>query len=73
MKKTYKYTESKILKQIGNNIRKARLEKGLSMFELARQSRVHQATIKKIEEGTSNSSIMVLETLTKILSIHISV
>lgn len=73
MKKTYKYTESKILKRIGNDIRTARLKKDISMFELGRRSGVHQATIKEIEEGTTNASVMVLEALTRILSIHISV
>ena len=73
MKKTYNYSESKILKRIGNTIREGRIKKNISMFELGRRSGIHQGTIKKIEAGITNPSIMVLEALTSKLKINVSV
>jgi len=70
-RRTYNYSESKILKTIGDRLAKERIKQKLSWFELSRRADVHQATIKKIEEGTTNPSLVVLELLTRELQIHI--
>lgn len=73
MKRTYNYAQSKILQRIGHNVRDAREAKGLSMFELSRMSKIHQQTIKKIEEGKTNPTIVVLEILAEKLQMHICI
>lgn len=70
-RRTYNYTESKILKTIGERIATERKKAGLSQFELARKSGIHQATLTKIEDGKVNASVIILELITRVLQIHI--
>lgn len=58
---------------IGRDLRKIRLQKGMSLTELATLSGVSKSYISSIERGLkSNPSILILEKLSKALNIPLT-
>jgi transcriptional regulator with XRE-family HTH domain len=58
-----------INKQVGEKIRKRRLELGLSQEQLAHESDLHRAYIGQIERGEKNIGIQNLEVIAKALKV----
>ncbi len=61
----------KILKSIGDNIRKIRDSKNISQQELADHSNVAKSTIHRIENGKLNPSIVTIIKICDFLEINI--
>jgi transcriptional regulator with XRE-family HTH domain len=54
-----------ILKQLGTNIKNARLRRNLSMQEIAERAAISIPTLRAVESGSPNTSIGIyLQTLT---------
>jgi transcriptional regulator with XRE-family HTH domain len=53
---------------IGNNIRRLRNEKGISQQELADNSNIAKSTVQRIENGSLNPTILMLNTISESLS-----
>ena len=56
---------------IGINVRKYRLEKGLSQNDLAFQSELDRSYISDIELGKSNPTILTLQKISRALELEI--
>ncbi len=54
-----------IRKLLGSNVRRLRLEKGLSQEDYAFEARVHRTYVSDIERGARNPSATVIERLAK--------
>ena len=65
-------THEEIIKLIGSNIRKARMEKGLYQFELADLAGVGRNSIIKIEAGERYTNLWTLISIAKGLELEIS-
>ena len=65
-------THEEIIKVIGNNIRKARKEKGLYQFELADLVGVNRNSIIIIESGKRHANLWTLIAIAKGLEVEIS-
>jgi putative transcriptional regulator len=57
--------KSEFLQKLGANIKKLRLEKGISQAELARLCEKERASIERIENGKINPSAYVLYEVAK--------
>lgn len=62
-----------IQKKFGNQVKKLRLEKGLSQEKLAYEADLDRTYIPSIEKGERNVSITVIEKIAKALKVKISV
>jgi transcriptional regulator with XRE-family HTH domain len=62
-----------LTKLIGQNIRKARLEKGVKLETLAKSIRVDKSTMSKIENGQSEITISRLEKIANALQIDYNI
>ena len=60
-----------ITKKFGKQVKKLRLEKGLSQEALAHQADLDRTYIPSIEKGERNVSIIVIEKIAKALKIKI--
>jgi len=60
-----------ITKKFGKQVKKLRLEKGLSQEALAHQADLDRTYIPSIEKGERNVSITVIEKIAKALKIKI--
>lgn len=60
-----------IKQKFGNNVKKFRLEKGLSQETLALESGLDRTYIPGIEKGERNVSINVIEKISKGLKVEI--
>jgi transcriptional regulator with XRE-family HTH domain len=58
--------------RIGLNVQRLRRGKELSQEELAARADVHQTYLSGIERGKRNASVLVLERISKALSVDIS-
>jgi transcriptional regulator with XRE-family HTH domain len=56
---------------VGWNLRRIRVERGLSLEELAGDSEVDSSTVARIERSTVNASIDILERLAKALRVSV--
>ncbi|MDQ5954948.1 MAG: hypothetical protein QG583_876 [Patescibacteria group bacterium] len=59
-------------KQIGENIKKIREQRGTTQEELADKVGVHVSYISRIERGVVNPSVEVLENIAKALKVKSS-
>lgn len=59
------------LKKVGKNIRKLRLEKGLSQEKIAEALGISRNAFGLIERGISNTSIARLNVIYKILGVNL--
>lgn len=57
---------------LAGNLRRARLELGLSLSELSRRSRIGKATLSQLEAGAGNPTIETVFSLSRALRIPIS-
>ncbi|NKZ05516.1 helix-turn-helix domain-containing protein [Actinomadura latina] len=57
---------------LAGNLRRARLELGLSLSELSRRSRIGKATLSQLEAGAGNPTIETVFSLSRVLEIPIS-
>lgn len=62
-----------IKKKFGKQVKKLRLEKGLSQEKLAYEADLDRTYIPSIEKGERNVSIVVIEKIAKALNVKISV
>lgn len=64
--------ESKeFLKLIGNNVRKLRNDRGMSQQDLADYCNIAKSTIQRIENGSMNPTILMLQSISKILGVEV--
>jgi len=61
-----------IKKKFGNQVKKLRLQKGLSQEKLALLSNLDRTYLPSIEKGNRNVSITVVEKIAKALNVNIS-
>ena len=60
-----------INKQLGLNLKKYRLEKGLTQENLAEKVGIHPTYVGKLESGKNNPSIKMLYKITRTLEIKL--
>lgn len=65
-------SEKEIIKQIGDNIRKLRLERHLSQFQLQVDANVAKNQIGRIERGEHIPNIITVIKIAKALNVSIS-
>ena len=53
-------SEEDILKHVGESIRGARVASNLTLEELSRKSEINITTLSKIENGKTNTTILVI-------------
>lgn len=63
--------DKEYLKLIGNNVRKLRNERGMSQQDLADYCNIAKSTIQRIENGTMNPTILMLQSISKVLGIDV--
>lgn len=57
---------------LAGNLRRARLERGLSLSELSRRSKIGKATLSQLEAGAGNPTIETVFSLSRALQVPIS-
>jgi len=60
-----------ITKDFGDNLKKIRLNKGLTQEQLATLSKLHRTYISDVERGSKNISLNNIEKISKALKISI--
>lgn len=63
---------TKILNKLGANIKRYRLEKGLTQEQLAEKVHIHPTYVGKLEGGKNNPSVKLLFIITRALGITLS-
>ena len=58
-----------IRRQVGGNIRAARIAKGWSQEELAHQAGLHRTYVSSLERGVRNPTITVLQKIARALEV----
>jgi len=64
--------ENNFLKNTGAAIRKIRLQKNMSQFELALLCNFEKASMSRIESGLINTRILTLRKISDALGVHIN-
>ncbi len=59
-------------KELGKNLKKARLKEGLTQADVARKSDIHVNYYAQIERGVVNPSLEIIEAIVKTLKIRSS-
>lgn len=67
-----KLDKKNILIEFGNNVRRIRLESGLTQEQLANELGVEISQISRIERGVINTSVTTLYSISKTLKIEVS-
>lgn len=60
---------AKISKKLGNNLKRIRLEKGMSQGDICRATGMDRGYISRVESGQKNPTISNLEKIAKALKI----
>lgn len=63
--------DKEFLKVIGNNVRKLRNDRGMSQQDLADYCNIAKSTIQRIENGTMNPTILMLQSISKVLGVEV--
>ncbi len=63
---------TKVLQKFGKNLKRYRLECGLTQEELAERLNMHQTTIGKLELGKINPSLKTIYRITRVLKIKLT-
>lgn len=61
--------EIRVLKKVGENIKKLRTDKGLSQFELANEAEVPKNQIGRIERAEVNTTILTFHKIAEALNV----
>lgn len=61
--------DEKVIKAFGKNLKAARLEKGLSLRQLALEADMDHGTIQAIETGRSNPTLTTIIALSRALRV----
>ncbi len=67
-----KIRDEKLLKTFGEHVRKLRVERNLSQYELADTANISRSQIKGIEKGEINPSLCTIAVLADALGMPIS-
>ncbi|MCQ8828496.1 helix-turn-helix domain-containing protein [Streptomyces malaysiensis] len=65
-------SEGSVRGMLAVNLRQARLERGLSISELSRRSKIGKATLSQLESGAGNPTIETVFSLSRVLEVPIS-
>ncbi|MFE4416078.1 helix-turn-helix domain-containing protein [Streptomyces sp. NPDC056821] len=65
-------SEGSVRDMLATNLRRARTERGLSISELSRRSKIGKATLSQLESGTGNPTIETVFSLSRVLEVPIS-
>ncbi|MFE9425717.1 helix-turn-helix domain-containing protein [Kitasatospora sp. NPDC006697] len=65
-------TEGSVRAVLAANLKRVRTQRGLSLSELARRSRIGKATLSELESGTGNPTIETVFGLARVLAVPIS-
>lgn len=60
---------AKISKKLGNNLKKIRLEKGMTQGDICRATGMDRGYISRVESGQKNPTISNLEKIAKALGV----
>ena len=63
--------QEKYLKKVGNNLRRIRQEKGLTMEQLAHEAEIEYRQLGRIERGEINTSILSLLRICQALHVDV--
>lgn len=61
-----------IYKNIGNNIKRLRMDKNLSQGDLAKRMKVDRSYVSSLESGSRNPSVKILDKISRILHVEIT-
>ncbi|WP_329565129.1 helix-turn-helix domain-containing protein [Kitasatospora sp. NBC_01266] len=64
--------EGSVREVLGANLKRVRTQRGLSISELARRSKIGKATLSQLESGTGNPTIETVFSLSRVLEVPIS-
>lgn len=64
--------EDAFLKKIGENIVRIRQEKGLKQVDLAARLEMEDSSLRRIEKGRVNSTILMLKKISDALEVNIN-
>jgi len=65
-------TDPSFLANLGSRIKKIRMEKNVSQFQLASLCDFEKASMSRIESGKTNTTILTLQKISKALNVHVS-
>lgn len=65
-------TEEEVLRQIGLNVRRYRLQRDMSQEALAEQAGIHPTYISGIEKGRRNASVLKLNSIATVLGVELA-
>ncbi len=63
---------TKILEKLGQNLRKYRIDRGLTQEFLAEKVGIHPTYVGKIENGKNNPSVKLLYKISRVLKVSLS-
>lgn len=66
------FSKEEVVKHIGKNIRLIRIEKGMTIENLANESELEYSQISRIELGLINTSVFHIYKISKVLSVPVS-
>lgn len=56
-------------KKLGDNIRRIRLEKGLTQIELSKKLKVDRSYVSNVEQGKKNPTLTTIEKIANVLRV----
>ncbi len=65
-------TEKEILRLIGRNIKRIRIEKNIAQFKLAAMCKFEKASMSRIESGSTNPTVLTLKKICVALNVHLT-
>ncbi|MDH6116762.1 XRE family transcriptional regulator [Kitasatospora sp. GAS204B] len=65
-------SEGSVREVLGANLKRVRIQRGLSLSELSRRSKIGKATLSQLESGAGNPTIETVFSLSRVLEVPIS-